>query len=219
MSDRSDELKQTLSGIADLYTTNLQNHGVDSKSVGWNTEESQILRFEKQAELIEKKSAGNGISINDLGVGYGAFFTYLSDLDGVNISQYNGYDISTEMLNKASELISDPRLKLIESAKITEKADYSFQSGIFNVRFEMDDDEWRKYVEGVIFNMAAMSTKGFAFNALTTYVDWKQEDLFYADPFYFFDFCKTKISRYVSLIHDYPLYEWTMLVRMDHDRP
>ncbi len=60
--------------------------------------------------------------------------------------------------------------------------------------------------------MAKLSRLGIAFNCLTTYVNWKEDHLYYADPFEFFDFCKRNISRYLCLLHDYPLYEWTMLV-------
>jgi hypothetical protein len=70
-------------------------------------------------------------------------------------------------------------------------------------------------MKGALMHLAAMSIRGFAFNAMTTYVDWKQENLYYADPFMFFDFCKRNISRYVSLLHDYPLFEWTMIVRKE----
>ena len=35
----------------------------------------------------------------------------------------------------------------------------------------------------------------------------------YGDPCAFFQFCKREISPDVTLLHDYPLYEWTMLVR------
>ena len=59
-----------------------------------------------------------------------------------------------------------------------------------------------------------LSKKGFGFNLLSTYVDWKEDHLYYGDPLFFFDFCKRHVSRYVSLLHDYPLYEWTILVRM-----
>jgi len=48
-------------------------------------------------------------------------------------------------------------------------------------------------------------------------VDWKQDNLYYGDPFLFFDYCKRNISRYVSLLHDYPLYEWTIIVRKEVD--
>jgi hypothetical protein len=40
-----------------------------------------------------------------------------------------------------------------------------------------------------------------------------RDDLYYADPLFFFDYCKTRFSRFVTLIHDYPLYEFTILVR------
>jgi hypothetical protein len=57
------------------------------------------------------------------------------------------------------------------------------------------------------------SRRGFAFNLFTTYVDWKEDHLYYGDPGFFFDFCKRELSRSVALLHDYPLWEWTMVVR------
>ena len=40
-----------------------------------------------------------------------------------------------------------------------------------------------------------------------------QADLFYADPLHLFDRCKRTYSRFVTLLHDYPLYEFTIIVR------
>jgi hypothetical protein len=40
-----------------------------------------------------------------------------------------------------------------------------------------------------------------------------REDLFYADPCELFDYCKTRFARNVALLHDYGLYEFTILVR------
>jgi hypothetical protein len=50
---------------------------------------------------------------------------------------------------------------------------------------------------------------------LTSYSDpdKRRPDLYYADPLALFDHCKRTYSRFVSLIHDYPLYEFTLLVR------
>jgi hypothetical protein len=63
--------------------------------------------------------------------------------------------------------------------------------------------------------MATLSRKGFAFNALSLYSDpeKRRPDLYYADPLALFDHCQRHFSRYVSLLHDYPLYEFTILVR------
>jgi hypothetical protein len=37
--------------------------------------------------------------------------------------------------------------------------------------------------------------------------------LYYADPMKLFDHCKKKYSKKVAILHDYPLYEFTLLVR------
>ena len=60
-----------------------------------------------------------------------------------------------------------------------------------------------------------LSKRGFAFNVLTKYShpEFQRPDLYYADPLFLFDYCKTKFSRFVTLLHDYPLYEFTLLVR------
>ena len=52
-----------------------------------------------------------------------------------------------------------------------------------------------------------------AFNLLTNYVDYKDEDLYYADPTYYFEYCKNQFSKNVSLLHDYDLFEWTIIIK------
>jgi len=50
---------------------------------------------------------------------------------------------------------------------------------------------------------------------LTKYSDreYMKEYLYYADPLFIFDYCKRNFSKKVALIHDYELYEFTILVR------
>jgi hypothetical protein len=38
-------------------------------------------------------------------------------------------------------------------------------------------------------------------------------ELWYPDPAWAFDLCKRRYSKEVALLHDYGLYEFTMLVR------
>ncbi len=65
--------------------------------------------------------------------------------------------------------------------------------------------------------MNRFSRKGFAFNCLTSYSDKERmrEDLYYSDPCFLFDYCKRHFSKNVALLHDYGLYEFTVLVRKD----
>jgi SAM-dependent methyltransferase len=204
-------VSEALNEVAKLYGDNLASHGVSAKSVGWRDDETQLLRFAKLCEVIDPSSE---FTVNDLGCGYGAMFKYLADAFGSKMTAYRGYDISPEMLSAAGAFINDPRAELLPESELSRKADYSFVSGTFNVRMAVSEGEWRDHVERSVRNLAEYSNRGFAFNLLTTYVDWKQENLYYADPLQYFDYCKKNISRFVTLIHDYPLHEWTLVVRL-----
>ncbi len=60
-----------------------------------------------------------------------------------------------------------------------------------------------------------LSTQGFSFNLLTNYSDreYMRDDLYYAEPCRLFDHCKRRYSRQVALLHDYGLYEFTILAQ------
>lgn len=201
--------KLDLSEVSKLYSESLAKHGAESQGVGWRDQASHRLRFDKLACVIEP--GRKAITINDLGCGYGAFFGYLVK-SGIDVAHFNGYDISSEMLLEARARLSSPKVRLLQSAVLESVADYSFACGIFNVRLERSEDDWREHILATLDNLNSNSEAGFAFNLLTSYVDWKEPHLFYGDPLFFFDYCKKNYSRYVTLLHDYPLWEWTILV-------
>jgi hypothetical protein len=88
-------------------------------------------------------------------------------------------------------------------------------SGIFNVKLDTPEETWREYVLETLERLSRLASRGFAFNVLSLYSDpeRRRPDLFYADPLFLFDHCKTRFAREVALLHDYPLYEFTLLVR------
>jgi SAM-dependent methyltransferase len=199
--------KLDLISVAKLYEDSLSEHGVSSKAVGWPDDAMHRVRFEKLASVIDR-SVGP-VSVNDLGCGYGAFSVFLRD-SGIEVGEFCGYDISERMIAQAC--VSDPAGKYIVGSRLDRTADYSFACGIFNVRLQEEEHTWRTYVESVLDNLDAHSTRGFAFNLLSTYVDYRMPHLFYGDPLYFFHLCKTRYGKRVALLHDYPLYEWTIAV-------
>ncbi|HET9706121.1 MAG TPA: class I SAM-dependent methyltransferase [Vicinamibacterales bacterium] len=205
-----DSIPKTLDGIKDLYEGNLAEYGTTSKSVGWRDDASQELRFERLVRVIDTGVAD--FTVNDWGCGYGAMFGYLDRRCGPRLARYTGYDISQEMLDAARRQCEVSRTNFVLGSDVTEAADYTFVSGTFNVRLQASDTDWEAYIKRHLEAMFAKSRRGLAFNLLTSYVDWKAEDLFYADPKDFFDFCKTRLSRFVTLHHDYGLYEWTIAV-------
>ena len=40
--------------------------------------------------------------------------------------------------------------------------------------------------------------------------------LYYGDPLFYFDYSKRHFSRNVALLHDYDLYEFTLLIKKDN---
>lgn len=79
------------------------------------------------------------------------------------------------------------------------------------------DAEWFNYLQETLDSLDRFSRRGFSFNCLTSYSDEdrKRDYLYYADPCQLFDLCKRRYSRQVALLHDYGLYEFTILVRKD----
>jgi len=105
----------------------------------------------------------------------------------------------------------------IKSNNEIKESDYIVASGIFNVKNEIIESEWLYYILSTIEIMNKKSKKGFAFNVLTKYSDkeYMKNYLYYADPLFLFDYCKRNFSRNVALLHDYDLYEFTILVRKE----
>jgi SAM-dependent methyltransferase len=157
-----------------------------------------------------------GFSLNDLGCGYGAYYDYLREK--YQDVSYFGSDISAPMIAAASERHREySQVKYAVSGSPLQVADYSVASGIFNLRLNCPDAEWEKYMLTTLDELDRNSKRGFAFNCLTSYSDSDKmrAELYYADPCKIFDYCKRKYSKNVALLHDYGLYDFTILVRKD----
>ena len=200
-----------LGEISRYYAGKLAAHGASAQGVDWNGAESQRLRFDQLLRVCGPESE---LQINDLGCGYGAFFDYLRSLG--RKCDYLGVDISEAMIAKAKALhAGQPGCRFLAGQRADRQADYTVASGIFSVRLSAGDGEWHAHLLRTLDEMDAGSRRGFAFNCLTKYSDagHMKDYLFYADPCELFDFCKQRFSRNVALLHDYGLYEFTILVR------
>jgi SAM-dependent methyltransferase len=195
------------------YTGKLKAHGATACGVDWNSAESQQLRF---GQLLKVCDGRVPFTINDYGCGYAALADYLQG--GGYSFRYCGFDISSQMIARARELHSAmSQATFVREASALAPADYTVASGIFNVKLQTSATEWEQYMLHTLGVIDGLSVKGFAFNALTRYSEpeFMRPDLYYADPLFAFDYCKAKFSRFVSLVHDYPLYEFTILVRKE----
>jgi SAM-dependent methyltransferase len=205
-----------LGEVADYYARKLAEHGERAEGVDWNGAASQRLRFEQLCKVI---TAEDRFSIHDLGCGYGAL---VDDLDArFREFEYIGTDVAPAMIEAATRRHGGrPGLSFHVGAQPRGVADYAVASGIFNVRQGRSDAEWFGYICDTLDALDRSCTKGFAFNCLTSYSDPERMRpyLYYADPCALFDRCKRRYSRQIALLHDYGLYEFTVLVRKDVGR-
>lgn len=207
MNNSSDILQE----VASYYSAKLAEYGDSPRGVDWNGEESQVLRFEQLTKIIQQNE---DYSLNDLGCGYGALFDYLnSHYKNFN---YNGCDVSGDMISAAQARFKNiTNSHFLVASEPPVVADYGVASGVFNVRLGRSGAEWKTYLETTLDILDRTSRLGFAFNCLTSYsdADKMRDYLYYADPLALFDYCKRRYSRHVALLHDYGLYEFTILVR------
>jgi len=200
-----------LKKVSKYYTERVRLFGATAHGVDWNSEESQQLRF---GQLMKIHSGEDKFTINDFGCGYGALVKYLDKQSFTY--QYFGFDISKKMIAHAQKLHKkNKHCRFSTQGSDVPSSDFTVASGIFNVKLDTDNQEWEEYITYTLKRMAALSQKGFAYNVLSSYSDPEKRspNLYYADPSFLFDFCKKNFSKSVSLLHDYPLYEFTILVK------
>lgn len=81
------------------------------------------------------------------------------------------------------------------------------ESGVLNHGLKDNEGTARALLK----EMYRVCRLGVAFNLTTDYVDYRDEYLYYYSPEEVFSFCRS-LSRFVTLRHDYPLYEFTVYI-------
>lgn len=206
--------KELLKKAKYYFEDKMNQFGTTVKGLDWNSTEAQKVRFEQFAKLIN--DGQDRFSVCDYGCGYGDFYEFLKDR-GYHCN-YTGVDIVEKAITYAEQKFDmDPEAEFIHGSKLNQAYDYIVASGIFNIQDNASDEAWEKYILEVLEGFHVHSKKGFAFNCLTKYsdVEYMKDYLYYADPLFLFDYAKTHFSRNVALLHDYGLYDFTILVKKD----
>lgn len=205
--NRSDDI---LKSVSAYYTGKVEQHGPTPLGVDWNGEESQRLRFKTLLQIVNEPT--RPFTILDYGCGYGSLYPYMQE--HFKSFHFTGFDVSETMIDQARKI--NPTGPVSWNTKRDDALyDYAVASGIFNVRLQTDETAWWDYAVQELNWLNEHAVRGFAFNMLTSYSNPQlmRTDLFYADPCKVFDWCKRNFSRNVALLHDYDLYEFSILVR------
>jgi len=197
--------------IKAYFDDKINRFGNTPRGADWNSTTAQELRFSQLARVIDPSQR---FSMIDYGCGYGALADFLKR-QGYDFS-YTGYDILEAMVDSAREAHrDDPEMSFTAREADLPQVDYVVASGIFNIRLDASYEDWTDYVLETMSKMNQLCQKGFSSNFLTRYSDaeYMKSHLYYADPCALFDFCKRNFSRNVAILHDYDLYDFTLIVR------
>jgi SAM-dependent methyltransferase len=200
-----------LEDVKNYFQKKFIQYGATPQGQDWNSYDSQETRFSQLFKVIEE---GKEFSILDYGCGYGAFFDFLNKTN--SSFSYYGFDIIEDSILSGRELHKEfSNCDFFSDESQLKPVDYVVESGIFNIKLDISLDDWTDYAIKILNTMNRLANKGMAFNFLTKYSDaeYMKSNLYYADPCFYFDYCKNNFSQNVALLHDYGLYDFTILVR------
>lgn len=182
------------------YQNLFAEHGNSSHAVQYADSNSQFKRFEILHQIDTDMQ-----SVVDVGCGLGHLYEFLQSKNPK--IQYLGLDFVDEFIEAAQathgkEQVSFEVFDLYEN-EIPNGYDYALLSGVFN---NLMPNNWG-FMHITLKKMFAAATKGIAFNCMSTYVDYFDKGLFYANPCEVFDFCKRELNAKVILRNDYLVRE------------
>jgi SAM-dependent methyltransferase len=207
------ELADALRKSQAYFREKIEQHGAVPQGVDFNGPEAQSVRFSQLVRILDSEGR---FSLLDYGCGYGALLAFLRSTGRECV--YWGYDeLDSMILAARSEVAESDTVHFTSSLDDVPICDYLVAGSIFNIKFDVPPEIWREHTLIILRKMDQLCTKGFAFDMLTSYSDPERmgmrPDLYFADPLYYFDFCKRTFARDVALLHDYRLFDFTILVR------
>lgn len=191
---------EDVQALIQLYEHRYAELGADVRTLGWKSQDDQVLRFKVLCDIADLR----GASVCDVGCGLGDLVDYLEARFGA--FSYTGIDISPSLVRKAAEL--HPRYEFVcanafEAA--LPRADFFLLSGALN--FRVHDNA--ALTRGVVERMFGAANKGVAVNFLSTYVNFQRPHNYHHSPEEMFTYARS-LTRWVTLRHDYPLWEFSL---------
>lgn len=199
----------SLSNMNSMYKNRYQKWGRSHQTLGW-FKGKQEMRF---SNLLQNFNL-NGISITDIGCGFGDLIYYLNHYS--SNFQYLGIEYVHEFINDAKSIHSKNYIQFMEGDYLQldiPQTDISIGSGIFNYKLQKSDNY--KYIEMIIEKSFKSSRLGVAFDFLSTNVDFrKYEFSFHSDPCQILRIAY-KYSKNIILKNDYAPFEFTIIIFKD----
>lgn len=204
---------RALASVARYYTKKVRTHGPTPWGVDWTCALTQDLRF---VQLLKICGRRRRFSLNDLGCGYGALLSFIDRKYGTGKVDYAGADISSLMIRHALQMWAEqPSTQFCVSSELPRVADFSIASGLFNVRLRNGDEAWVAFIKDVLGELHRASHVGFAVNFILPPAPGLEPlaGLYRTPPDPWVNYCRNAFRADVTVVKDYGLREFTLLVR------
>jgi hypothetical protein len=193
------------------YRGLLEKHAGTTMAVSSESAAHKRLRFEQISKVFGDDTT---FSLHDVGMGLGAYGSYLIENHPNKSIAYSGSEILPEFVEGARA--AHPTCQFF-CRDISEQSgkdfyDYVILSGVFHQRRETSISDWEKFSRVILRNAFAMCRKGLAFNFISPFVDFYQTEVYYANLPRIISFVVEELSRFFVINHSYALYEFTIYV-------
>jgi SAM-dependent methyltransferase len=196
--------------IVDRYSERLAKHPTDDAralAVGADGRHAMALQC-----LVDVGIESN-TEVLDVGCGLGALHEHLlaAGLD----CRYTGYDINPQLIEMARH--RHPALTFEVRDILQEEFpqfDFIVSSSSFNLKLEHGDNY--SLVERLLKTMYGHARRAVAVDLMTSYVDFKNPDVFYYEPERVLSIAKG-ITKRVALRHDLPLFQFCIYMYPDFE--
>ncbi len=206
---RQEILNSQFGFFSDLFN----KHGDTPQGVSSESSAHKNLRYEILANPIFREIESK-VSVHDVGMGVGTFLEYLKRNFSEDMFEYSGSEIVKEYVEYSRLKFPNIDIKLgdIVTNDFGNEYDWLILSGVFHQRLNVDDTSWLKYFSETIIAAFELSKKGIAFNVVSPFVDYKLPNIYYADLKQIMELITSRLTRFFTIQHAYPLYECTFHV-------
>jgi len=193
------------------YNETVEKYGGDNiQAVHWDDIQKQYIRFYLIKEHIPNDSE---VSILDIGCGNGEFFKYLN-FNGFR-GKYTGYDINDKLIKSAKNIYPKYKnnFKVIDifDDDLVENFDYVCVSGLFNNNLGQDEAWTKEFIR----KMYDLANRKVIFNAISTYTTFRENNMYYMDPFVISDYIIKNLSQDLMLSHGQLPYNFQIVINKD----
>jgi SAM-dependent methyltransferase len=180
----------------------------DSREVGWRNGQEQISKFEHLLAMIKRnvRFVPIGFRLLDVGCGTADLYCYLD-----KVYDYTGIDLVKESIRKAQKRYPELKKKLIVGNFLEQGFKQEFDlvvaNGLFHWKGEIDENDYREYMQKAIKKMFELSKYGVVFNIITPAPSYFNPDQFYVRDFHSFFAFLYGLTRQVEISTSYPAWD------------